>query len=76
MINGKKEIKELLNKKELNILYEIGISKKITLSETIIKLENYIEKLGYVTLDEEFKDKSHKIYFDILNKCYDIAPVY
>lgn len=76
MINGDKRIKEFLNTSELNILYEIGISKNDNMNNAYEKLQEYIEKLGYKTLKDDLKKDEHKVYFDILDKICKLLPIY
>lgn len=75
MINGNKQIKEFFNTTELNALYKLKISKNNTLEEVKNKLEIFLEKKGYNTL-QDTTNADDKVYFCLLNKIYDLLPIY
>ena len=75
MINQDKKIKDFLGTDELNMLYALKISKNDTIAKAKEILEKYLEKSNV-----EYSNKTKKYlnydYSKLLNKIYDILPVY
>lgn len=76
MINGDKLIKDFLTKNELNLLYELKVSKNDNLLKAKEVLEDYIEKLGYSNLEEKPQNNEDAAYLNLLTKIYMLLPVY
>jgi len=76
MINGDKLIKDFLTKNELNLLYELKVSKNDNLLKAKEVLEDYIEKLGYSNLEEKPQNDEDAAYLNLLTKIYMLLPVY
>lgn len=76
MINGDKLIKDFLTKNELNLLYELKVSKNDNLLKAKEVLEDYIEKLGYSNLEEKPQNDEDVAYLNLLTKIYMLLPVY
>lgn len=76
MINGDKLIKNFFNKKELDLLYALKISKNDDLNKAKDVLEKHIEKLGYINLEDKPKNDKDAEYLKLIKKIYEILPIY